>query len=89
MGNLCIKYKTQILPYLPKTIRCTMLYISHQFLLNKLLSTTNIAKNYTVCNISWSSNSLEKLLLKKTKKKLITFYCSNERLKNDGSKYRY
>ena len=57
--NLCIKLKKKCSAYLPKTIWCTMPCVSHQFLLNKLLSTTNIPistmnipKNYTVCNIS-------------------------------------
>ena len=36
--------------------------LSHQFLLNKLLATTN-----TVCNISLRSNSLEQLRLKNEK----------------------
>ena len=38
--------------FLPKTIRFTMPCLSHQFLLNKLLKSTKIHKNYTVCNIS-------------------------------------
>ena len=35
----------------PKAILCTMPYLSHQFLLNKILRTTNIPKSYAVCNI--------------------------------------
>ena len=38
--------------------------LAHQFLLNKLLSTTNVLKNYTVFNISQRSNSLEQLPFK-------------------------
>ena len=30
--------------------------LSHQFLFNKLFSTANIPKNYTVCNISYRFN---------------------------------
>ena len=54
--------------YLSKIIHCIMSCLSHQFLLNKLLSTTNIPKNYTFCNISWRPTSLEQLPLKKRKR---------------------
>ena len=46
------KIKKKCSTYLPKTIQCTMPCLSHQFLLNKLLSTRNLPKNYAVCNVS-------------------------------------
>ena len=51
----CVQFmheKQKYFTYLPKTIRCTMPWLSHQFLLNKFFSNTSIRKNYTVYNIS-------------------------------------
>ena len=63
-----------------------MPFLFHQFLLNKILSTTNTPKNYAVWNISWLSNSLEQLHLK-NKKEIDDFLPFKQRIKekNNGT----
>ena len=57
-----------------------MPFLFHQFLLNKILSTTNTPKNYAVWNISWLSNSLVQLHLK-NKKEIDDFLPFKQRIK--------
>ena len=63
-----IKKEQKYSVYLPKIIWCTMPYLSHQLLLNKLPRTTNIPKTHTVFSISERSDSLEQLSIKKRKR---------------------